>query len=105
MFALAKPCWEYFLKHEGHIFDENYFPAYFEDNDFHYRLKLAITKKYGNLKMHAGTKKMNPALFRNSMTIKKDPKVNSGFTANQKYFTKKWGGPPGHEKFKTAWNK
>lgn len=105
MFTMSRECWSYFLETEGHVFDSNFFPAYFEDNDMHYRLVLALNKLYGNVERHVGSAEMNPALFRNSMTIKKDSKINSGFGKNQKYFIKKWGGTPGHEKFTRPFNK
>lgn len=99
MFTMARPCWEYFIAHDGYVFDEKFFPAYFEDNDFHYRIVMA------NKAMHIGAGEMNPVLFRNSMTIKKDPKINFGFGPNQQYYVKKWGGMPGHERFTRPFNK
>lgn len=99
MFTMAKPCWEYFLEKDGYVFDEKFFPAYFEDNDFHYRIVMA------NKEMHVGSGEMNPVIFRNSMTIKKDPKINFGFGPNQQYYVQKWGGMPGHERFTRPFNK
>jgi GT2 family glycosyltransferase len=110
MFMLSRTCWEYFLKQDGYVFDPSYYPAYFEDNDMHYRITLAYENIYNKKiaypnNMHIGSTEMDPAVFRNSMTIKKDPKINSGFGKNQTYFVRKWGGMPGHEKFKTPFNK
>jgi len=99
MFTLSKECWEFFLSKDGYVFDPNFYPAYFEDNDFHYRVVLEKPE------LHKGANEMNPVVFRNSMTIKKDPKINSGFGKNSQYFQRKWGGSPGHEKFKTPFNK
>ena len=99
MFMLSKECWMYFLNNEGYVFDEKFFPAYFEDNDFHHRL-LTV-----NSTMHLGSDTMNPEVFRNSMTIKKDSKLNRNFGANESYYIKKWGGRPGHETFKTPFGK
>jgi hypothetical protein len=110
MFVLSKSAWEYFLNKDGYVFDPHFFPAYFEDNDMHYRVQLAYEDvhkqmiKYPNT-FHTGSLEMNPQVFRNSMTIKKDPKINSGFGSNQTYFVRKWGGMPGHEKFKLPFNK
>lgn len=79
-------------------FDENFFPAYFEDNDFCYRMRLAgITRDQDYF--------LNPEVYRNSMTIAKEPSLNMNFEKNRAYFIKKWGGQPTQEKFKTPFNK
>lgn len=98
VFGISQVLWKYFLDQDGFVFDENFFPAYFEDNDMHYRLKLAngIT---------LGTDLMNPKIFRNSMTIKKDPSINSGFDKNRKFYVQKWGGTPGQEIYKKPFDK
>ena len=78
----------------GH-FDEQFFPAYFEDNDYHYRIKLAGLKAV----------KTNQALYFHygSRTIKENEEVrnksNLGYTVNREYYKRKWGGKPGKEKF------
>lgn len=76
-------------------FDEDFFPAYFEDNDYEYRVKL-----------HPHTEieiddVLSPTLYRNSMTIKKDKTLNNNFAANEKRYITKWGGMPSKETFKT----
>lgn len=78
-------------------FDEKIFPAYFEDNDYAYRLKLAGEKIITN-------RFMDPDLFRNSMTIAKDNSFNANFEKNRQYFIQKWGGIPGEEKFTKPFN-
>jgi len=81
-------------------FDQKYYPAYFEDNDLHYRFKLA--------KMRAV--KTNTALYYHygSRTIKENPDMDSINSAlylqNQRRYIEKWGGKPGHEKFKIPFN-
>jgi len=77
-------------------FDEKFFPAYFEDNDYHYRMKLAGLKAVRHsraLYYHWG-----------SRTIQDNDKIreqsNLGYMANQDYYIRKWGGKPGAEKFK-----
>lgn len=79
-------------------FDENFFPAYYEDNDYHYRCSLA--------KVHAptGVDGLTPVVRINSATIKKNPSLNSGFGANGIYYKKKWGGYPCKEQFTTPFN-
>lgn len=75
------------------FFDEKFFPAYFEDNDYHYRIRLAGLKAV----------KTNRALYFHygSRTIKSDGKIrtisNLGYTANRDYYKQKWGGIPGQE--------
>jgi O-antigen biosynthesis protein len=82
-------------------FDESFYPAYFEDNDYHYRIKLSGGHAY----------RYNQAIYFHygSRTIKagqqiKD-KANLGYTINRDYFIRKWGGEPGKEIFKTPFNK
>ncbi len=76
-------------------FDEDFFPAYFQDNDYEYRIKR---NKYTDIKKEAI---LNPTLYRNSMTLKKDRKLNANFTNNRSRYVTKWGGEPEKEKFKT----
>ena len=78
-------------------FDEKFFPAYFEDNDFHYRLKLAGIDH--SIALH----ELGPKVRRASMTIAKNRKITTG-SNNGGYYSQKWGGLPGHEKFKTPFN-
>lgn len=79
-------------------FDETFFPAYFEDNDWCYRMRLAGMERLN-------TSFLNPIVYRNSMTIAKEPSLNSSFNNNREYYAKKWGGYPNEEMFKTPFNK
>ena len=89
------------FKEELYNFDENFFPAYFEDNDVSYRIKLLGLKQYDV-----------PNAFVNndngSQTINSDPHYRSAcattFEMNKAYYIEKWGGVPGQEKFKTPFN-
>jgi len=80
-------------------FDEKFFPAYFEDNDYHYRIRLAGLKAV----------KTNQALYFHfgSRTIKDNQEIHRqsdlGYVANREYYRNKWGGSPGHELFKTPY--
>lgn len=78
-------------------FDTNFFPAYYEDNDMHYRMKLKGMSYYP-------TQIITPVVFRNSMTIEKDPSLNKGFDDLKTYYIKKWGGIPTEEKYTTPFN-
>jgi len=79
------------------VFDENFYPAYFEDNDFKYRLllkkKKIVTSSF-----------LNPVVYRNSMTIMKDRELNNKFMDNQNYYIEKWGGLPNEEVYKEPFN-
>lgn len=78
-------------------FDERFFPAYFEDNDYEYRLKLAgfPSTRHEELK---------PDVYRNSATIEQDPSLNSNFDYNRNYYINKWGGPPLEETYLSPFN-
>ena len=77
-------------------FDEQFFPAYYEDNDYFWRLKC---KK----KAVIGSYLLDPAIKRASITISKDPLLNKG-QENRKRYEKKWGGYPGREKWISPYN-
>jgi len=83
------------------FFDERFFPAYFEDNDYHYRIRLAglrASKIHRALYFHYG-----------SRTIKegKDIRIHAdlGYAANRDYYKEKWGGKPGEEIYSTPFGK
>lgn len=81
-------------------FDANFWPAYFEDNDMHYRMKLAgsVAQCYpGSAFYHLGSKTqnldpLNPAC------------PPAQFEKNKAYYVKKWGGTPSAETFRTPFN-
>jgi GT2 family glycosyltransferase len=82
-------------------FDENFYPAYKEDEDFSYRCELAGVRRApsipGCTADHIG-----------SATIHSDPQL---FSANERthhlntlYYIAKWGGDAGHEIFRHPYN-
>jgi GT2 family glycosyltransferase len=79
-------------------FDKEFYPAYFEDNDYHYRMRLLGIKC-----LASGW--LDPSIYRNSMTIKKDNTLNSRFGHNQNRYKAKWGGMPMQETFTKPFNK
>lgn len=79
-------------------FDEEFFPAYFEDNSFDYKMTLVGAKK-------TWTSFLDPIVYRNSMTIAKDPTLNQKFMQNKQMYINMWGGLPSEEKYKTKFGK
>lgn len=84
------------------MFDEDFFPAYFEDNDYHYRCKLAG----GTNCAIANTR----AVFYHygSRTQNQQPGAaivpGAQFRMNEAHFFQKWGGRPTQEKFTKPFN-
>lgn len=79
-------------------FDENFYPAYYEDNDYHYRLNLGGMKT-----LHIPY--LNPLVHRSSKTIEKDSSLRTLFEDNKDYYIHKWGGEPTKETYSTPFNK
>lgn len=81
-------------------FDENLFPAYFEDCDYSRRAVLAGLK--------AGECAGANVVHEGSSTIKRDPERNRQnhvtFAANSEYYQRKWGGGPHHEENRSPFN-
>lgn len=89
----------HFFRHRFGEFDENFKPAYFEDNDMHYRLELAGAL-YG---VHEGAR----IYHKGSVTQNMDGQrvvSHEQFEANRAYYTSKWGGWPREEKFVTPFD-
>lgn len=78
-------------------FDEKFGNAYFEDNDYTYRMKLLGMKQLPH-------EALNPIQYVGSQSIAKDPSLNSGFNNNREYYLKKWGGLPTTEAFTKPFN-
>jgi hypothetical protein len=86
-------------------FDENFYPAYCEDQDWMYRLKLAGVDWADCPDVHAVHGE--PPLW-GSSTVWSDPKLTAKCAITQKnnhmFYEQKWGGPPGKEVFITPFN-
>lgn len=78
-------------------FDTKFFPAYYEDNDYHYRMKM-LNMSY------LPTPVLNPFLYQSSKTIEKEPSLRDFIQKNKEYYAQKWGGLPNKEKFKKPFN-
>lgn len=79
-------------------FDEIFYPAYYEDSDYLYRMKL-------NGILQEVSAELNPDVVRISMTQEKAPDfVNASMAANRNRYIAKWGGLPLLEKFLFPYN-
>jgi GT2 family glycosyltransferase len=75
-------------------FDEAFHPAYFEDNDYHRRMKLAGVKEKcvsGIGYDHVGSATLK------TFSGPELAKHHEQFRRNREYYMRKWGGLPGHE--------
>ena len=88
------------IKEVGY-FDKGFFPAYFEDNDMHYRIQKAGLVALccpASMFYHFASKTQTDFRYSGGFTS------NTQFTASQRYFVDKWGGLPGKEKFDKPFN-
>jgi GT2 family glycosyltransferase len=79
-------------------FDECFFPAYYEDNSYEYRMKLK-----GALMLKDPF--LNPYVYRVSQTLEKAKSFYDASKQNKQLYIEMWGGEPSKEKFKTPFNK
>jgi GT2 family glycosyltransferase len=79
-------------------FDEKFFPAYYEDNDYTYRMKL-LGKSLFQIPF------LNPFVYKSSQTLEKMPSIKTYIDSNKQYYIDKWGGLPKEEKFVKPFNK
>lgn len=82
------------------FFDENFIPAYFEDNDYHYRIQLKGLKAFSDSSapyFHYGSQTQNASID--------NPVVPSiFFELNKAYYQEKWGAYPGNEVYDYPYN-
>lgn len=94
-FALNKECWDAVGE-----FDEVFAPAYFEDNDYHYRMKLAGIRAVvypPAMFLHWGSRTQNEALGAPLIS-------GQEFENKRAAYMRKWGGVPGQEQLKHPYN-
>jgi GT2 family glycosyltransferase len=92
-FMINRFCWDRVGQ-----FDENFKPAYYEDNDYHYRINLAGLKAIvvpTSMFYHYGSRTNAEAFDK--------PFIDS--SPNHMYYREKWGGDPTLETYKTPFNK
>lgn len=79
-------------------FDEIFYPAYYEDKSYEYRMKL---KNIPIIK----TPELNPFIYNSSKTLEKDSSILQASKTNKEKYISMWGGEPEREKFKNPYNK
>jgi len=100
-FIAAPPCWHTFVlprkvfEKVGPL-DENFYPAYYEDNDYCRRIALAGVP-------YIRSTFLNCEVFRLSQTISKDSSILRG-SRNEDYYVRKWGGGPHQEIYTKPFN-
>lgn len=98
LFIRATPDWCVFALHKEAYekvgcFDECFYPAYYEDKSYEYRMKL---KGIPTLKHPF----LNPITYQSSKTLEKDPTIFEAAKKNKKLYVEMWGGEPGKERLK-----
>ena len=78
-------------------FDECFFPAYYEDNSYKYRMKLQGISVLS-------TPDLNPMVYKSSSSLAKDPTILEQSKINKSLYIDMWGGEPNQEKYKTPFN-
>lgn len=101
-FIRATPDWCAFLIHKSvyedvGLFDECFFPAYYEDKSYEYRMRL---KGVPVLK-HP---ELNPTIYQSSKTLEKEPTLIEASKKNKKLYIEMWGGEPSKEKYLQPFN-
>ena len=80
-------------------FDEGFYPAYYEDSDYIYRMLLSECYQEVD-------RTLNPEIFLQSQTYEKNPDlVNDSMKRNRLRYIEKWGGSPLFEQFISPFNK
>jgi GT2 family glycosyltransferase len=101
-FIRATPDWCAFLISKETFesvgdFDECFYPAYYEDKSYEYRMKLKgiIMLKHPDL---------NPQVYKSSQTLEKDPDIFEQSKKNKKLYIEMWGGEPTKETYKSRYD-
>ncbi len=86
----------------GH-FDEQFFPAYFEDNDYRRRMKLAGWQEFAMDELMMGLKHVGSTTV-SAMTSAEKAFMRRCYKNNQRLYEAKWGGPPHYELFSVPYD-
>jgi len=79
-------------------FDECFYPAYYEDSSYEYRMKLMSVNAIK-------TPELNPIIYNQSQTLEKAPEILDYSKKNKKLYVEMWGGLPDREKYKKPFNR
>lgn len=85
------------------LFDAGFWPAYFEDTDYLYRMGLAGVPSPRENGLSQPFVKIDAVPGRNAATIT-DGHAVVDMGHQQRRYVAKWGGPQGSEAFRTPWN-
>jgi GT2 family glycosyltransferase len=78
-------------------FDECFYPAYYEDRSYDYRMKLKGIARIP-------TPILNPYIYQSSKTLEKEPIILEYSKKNKEKYIEMWGGEPNKETFKKPYN-
>jgi len=78
-------------------FDECFYPAYYEDKSYEYRMKL-------NRILPVKSPFFNPVIYNSSQTMKKYPELQEFSKSNKQKYIEMWGGEPENEKYKIPYD-
>jgi GT2 family glycosyltransferase len=102
LFIIAKGAssWAFFLQkpelaRKIGYYDEKFWPAYYEDNDYHRRMLLA-GEDYELAEGAVVSHDISSTL--NSLPPEEKKKFEAEIDKNSRYYGIKWGGPPGYER-------
>lgn len=82
------------------LMDENFYPGYFEDNDYRYRQKLNNVKMFS---FPLDNSHLTSSTLNSSIQFKQ--KNQFTFVKNLQYYMDKWGGAPEAERYEKPFNK
>jgi GT2 family glycosyltransferase len=82
-------------------FDENFYPAYKEDQDFSYRCKLAQAQRVSGIP-NSRADHFGSATIRSNPVLAAQSKQNRAWRVS--YYKAKWGGDAGKEVFRNPFN-
>ncbi len=97
VFLLRNECWSRVGQ-----FDETFWPAYHEDNDYRKRMELAGVPVV--CPVNEGYHDYGPSATKGMYTPAEMAQFNASFQACRAYYNRKWGGPPHMERFTSPFN-
>lgn len=92
-FVIGRQCYE-----TVGAFDEQFYPAYYEDNDYRYRMKRA------GVPYLVCKDLLHPQVFRSSCTLEKDRSIARQAITNRDRYRTKWGGLPDEETYREPYD-